>query len=119
MLVLAWEQGEGAVRIQTHPPPRDPPKFSNMSSSKLRFLGKLVAPQAPKNFSGHMVWSKIEEVDGEDGEVGEPDVSLESTGAIASVLQATALDNDMLFVRFEGQRIHIQQLLNLRVLETP
>ena len=31
-------------------PPPDPPKFSNLSLSKLRFLGKLVVPQAPNNF---------------------------------------------------------------------
>ena len=42
----------------------------------------------------------------------DPDVGVESTLAVASVVQATEVDTDMLFVRFEGQRIHIQQLLN-------
>ena len=47
----ADHQGGRPVRILTPPPsPPDPPKFSNLSLSNLRFWGKVVAPQAPKNF---------------------------------------------------------------------
>ena len=51
----------------------------------------------------------------EDGEDAYPDVPLQSTGAVASVLQGTSLNEDVLFVKFEGQQMHIQQLLNMLV----
>ena len=43
---------------------------------------------------------------GEDGEVAHLDVALQSTGVVASILQGTSLDEDLLFLKFEGQRMH-------------
>ena len=51
---VARSRGGQPVRIPDPPPPLQtpphPPKFSNASFSNLRFLGKVLAPKAPKFF---------------------------------------------------------------------
>ena len=46
---LLRTEGGGLFESQTPPPPPDPPKFSNPSFSKLRFLGESVGAEGAEN----------------------------------------------------------------------